>query len=101
MNYSRGIQPSCCSKEEYYAKFCKHWYKLEDKKPFDGQCVMLMMSDGTNDHDFWSTTEAVYYAGNFFEPIVRDVGLTYHLLDSDYHIEGWSQPVSMEWDIDE
>ena len=60
-----------------------------------------MLSDGTNDHDFWFTAEAVYYNGCFFEPVVRDTGLTYQMVDTNgFQIEGWSQPVSMAWDLD-
>lgn len=101
MNYSRGIQPSCCSRGEYYAQFRTHWNRMDKKKPSEGQCVMLMLSDGTNDHDFWFTTEAVYYNGYFFEPVVRDAGLSYQIVDTNgFQIEGWSQPVSMAWDLD-
>ena len=65
MNYTRGIQPSCCSKEQYEAENRKHWYKLPDQKPYEGKAVVVLNMNGTYDTDFW-TTEIAYYCDEQF-----------------------------------
>ena len=74
MNYSRGIQPSCCSKEQYEAENRKHWYKVEDNPPAEGQCVVVLHQYSSNDPDCW-TTEIAYYCDEAFWNMEYDPNL--------------------------
>lgn len=66
MNYSRGLQPSCCSKGEYEAENRKRWHNVKDNPPADGQCVVVLFTNDTNDTDFWTTQIAYYCDGGFY-----------------------------------
>ena len=66
MNYSRGLQPSCCSKGEYEAENRKRWHSVKDNPPANGQCVVALHMNGTNDTDFWTTQIAYYCDGGFY-----------------------------------
>jgi len=71
MNYSRGVQPSCCSKEQYEAENRKHWYKVKDNHPANGQCVAMLFMNGELDPDFW-TTDIGYYCNDGFYKLEYD-----------------------------
>lgn len=71
MNYSREVQPSCCSKEQYEAENRKHWYDILDNKPANGQCVVMLFMNGTKDPDFW-TTDIGYYCNDGFYKLEYD-----------------------------
>ena len=66
MNYSRGLQPSCCSREQYEAENRKRWHSMKDTPPANGQCVAILIMHGTKDTDFWTTQIAYYCDGDFF-----------------------------------
>ena len=66
MNYSRGIQPSCCSKTEYENQNRKRWHSVKDNPPANGQCVVVLFMNGECDTDFWTTDIAYYCNGGFY-----------------------------------
>ena len=71
MNYSRGVQPSCCSKAEFEAMNRKYWYKVKDNPPANGQCVVMLLMNGEGDPDFW-TTDIGYYCNDGFYNLEYD-----------------------------
>ena len=66
MNYTRGIQPSICTKEQYEAENRKHWYKLSDRKPYAGKPVAVLFMNNELDPQFWTTDIAYYCDGDFY-----------------------------------
>jgi len=67
MNYSRGLQPSCCSKEQYEAENRKRWHSVKDNPPVNGQCVVVLFMNGERDTDFWTTDIGYYCDGCFYK----------------------------------
>ena len=66
MNYSRGMQPSCTSKAEYEAQNRKRWKRVKETPPAEGAAVVILLTHGEQDSDFWTTEIAYYCDGQFY-----------------------------------
>lgn len=71
MNYSRGVQPSCCSKSEYEEQYRKHWRSVKETPPSNGQCVVVLFKNDDADPDFW-TRDIAYYCNDGFYKLEYD-----------------------------
>lgn len=66
MIYSRGIVPESMSKLEYENSNRNHWHDLNKDKPSEGQCVVILHTNGNLDPDAWYTDIAYYCDGSFY-----------------------------------
>ena len=66
MNYSRGLQPSCCSKAEYENENRKSWFNVKTKTPAEGMPVVILQMNGVYDPEAWTTDIAYFCDGSFY-----------------------------------
>lgn len=44
----------------------KHWHKVKDDPPANGQAVVILLTNGEKDPDLWPASIAYYCDGGFY-----------------------------------